>query len=444
MAADEEIPSGLNLAGLDLDNLDIDQLVSNNRDFLDCPLENILKYNLQNLGMNPYLDLGSYKRIDLIQSSILKMLEMIREISSAPDVVESYVQFLVEQVNNYLSITSNFSAANKFLNKRSFLSIHVRTTSRDDTHIPYAAMYSPLSTFSTPSSPVSNPATTPISSLSSLAPLSPPTPASSLSSRSLVRHDSMVGVEVVNLVLKNTPTRRRRVEVAAVEEVTLMLGKKKDEKEIGAKRILQVREREEVSLQLGRKKGGMLKSIQEDVISPEINLSVEVVEVEEVSINLEITKKKDELSIEIQHEDVEEVTLSLAGGETNVSFEFSEWKVMNVNKYGSVMMVYAADPLSLRVKFQGNKSEEWDGDDPDERHKSSFFANVEVVKKNFTDTYNLESRVGENSTKMLPHTTTFAFERHERGINFILITIFHHSVGVKELVCCTLVPVVVI
>lgn len=75
----------LNLTGIDLDNLDIDQFVINNRDFLDCSLESIFTHNIE--GMSPYFGMHKdlnvtlrtdaiidYKRIDLIKNSIKRML----------------------------------------------------------------------------------------------------------------------------------------------------------------------------------------------------------------------------------------------------------------------------------------------------------------------------------------------------------------------------------
>lgn len=51
---------GLNLSGLDLNNIDIDQFVNNNRDFLDCSLEAIFKYNIKNINdMAPYIGISS-------------------------------------------------------------------------------------------------------------------------------------------------------------------------------------------------------------------------------------------------------------------------------------------------------------------------------------------------------------------------------------------------
>lgn len=48
--------SGLNLSGLDLNDIDIDKFVTNNKDFLDCSLETIFKYNIRDINsMAPYI-----------------------------------------------------------------------------------------------------------------------------------------------------------------------------------------------------------------------------------------------------------------------------------------------------------------------------------------------------------------------------------------------------
>jgi hypothetical protein len=40
----------LNMSGIDLNDLDIDNFVINNRDFLDCSLEAMLQQNIENMS----------------------------------------------------------------------------------------------------------------------------------------------------------------------------------------------------------------------------------------------------------------------------------------------------------------------------------------------------------------------------------------------------------
>eukprot|EP00026_Physarum_polycephalum_P007052 Phypoly_transcript_07105.p1 GENE.Phypoly_transcript_07105~~Phypoly_transcript_07105.p1 ORF type:complete len:493 (+),score=94.00 Phypoly_transcript_07105:176-1654(+) len=492
MSMDEDQFPSLNLSGIDLDNLDIDHFVINNKDFLDCSFEDVLQKNIEN--MSHYFEFSNYQRVGVIKNSITKMLAMIQEVSCAPDLLDTHIQFLVEEVNKYLSLTNNFTTPQQFFNKRTFLSITARLSDNQETPLPYAAMYSPLSSFSPASSPYISPTATPTSTIpppsatpfSSLSFNASPSPSPSLSlSRKMMRKNSIVGVEVVNLVLrsKGSPRASKRVVEGGSEEVTLLLGRRPPRPQ------LQVREKEEVNLaiSLGRKAVGLerreekreerrergIKTTQQEVTlvlgKGDQVVSMSILEenesvVEEVNLALSPDTSKTahlhmatdlqianlqvanlhisdlQLSPDLQPEAAEEVTLSLSADMEQLLGK--EWTVENVNKYGSVLMAYASQPLQLQVRFQNQRCDTWN-EPSTEQEPSTFFGKVEVIKRN-GEVCELEAITPEKSLVPLPYIATYTFERHERGINFVLVTIYYGIQDTRELVCCTLVPAVVI
>jgi len=476
------------MSGIDLNDLDIDNFVINNRDFLDCSLEAMLQQNIEN--MSHHFEFSNYQRVGLIKHSITKMLAMIQEVSCAPDLLDTHVQFLVEEVNKYLSMTNNFMAPQQFFNKRSFLSITARLSDHNETPLPYAAMYSPLSAFSTTSSPYLSPAATPAStipppsatpstSLSFNSFHSSPSPAPSPSiSRKMMRRNSIVGVEVVNLVLrsKGSPRSSKRMVEGGSEEVTLLLGRRESRP---PRPILQVREKEEVHLAMARRAANMErreekreekretgpKAVQEvtlvlgkenqvmsmaimeenETVMEEVHLAISPdssktanLHPEQMTTNLQTTNLQIsdvQIMADLRPEVVEEVTLSMSAdfsfGQTskdwtseNISFgeqTGKDWTIENVNKYGSVLMAYASQPLLLQVKFQNQRSDKW-SDTTNENDPSTFFGKLEVIKRN-GEICELEVITPEKSTVPLPYVANYTFERHERGINFVLVTV---------------------
>jgi len=162
---------------------------------------------------------------------------------------------------------------------------------------------------------------------------------------------------------------------------------------------------------------------------------------------MEIEEVNLKLSSDLQPEVEEEVTLSLS---TDISIDLTqlgkEWTVENVNKYGSVLMTYASQPLLMQVKFQSHRADNWNdtNNENDPMYHDSFYAKFELMKRR-GETCELDAVTPEKAAVILPHVVKYTFERHERGINFVLVTIYFGSEEeTRELVCCTLVPVVVI
>lgn len=266
-------------------------------------------------------------------------------------------------------------------------------------------MYSPLSSFSTNSSPslsaspsLIHPPTSSASSVSSVSSLSSLSSVSSISSPSftssprsrMVRKNSVVGVEVVNLILKKSPPRTKRIiEMSGVEEITLensnninnnnantLKNLKLDDTKY--RPMLQVRETEEISIILKRgeiqRPTGALKIKQEINLGHNNNSSiVEESTHEEMEVHLSVEnitndnsednnnnysndnnidnnenyenneKENEKIVEEIDSETEEEVTLSLSSlslnGKEKEEKEGKGWIVDNANKYGPVLVV---------------------------------------------------------------------------------------------------------
>jgi hypothetical protein len=206
-------------------------------------------------------------------------------------------------------------------------------------------------------------------------------------SRSLVRKNSIVGVEVVNLVLrsKNTPPRSKRVVEGGSEEVTLLLGRRKGEdlkrkneeaqqkreeerKREERKLALQVREKEEVNLAMALKAASVQEKLEKTQSGPKLAQEVTLVlgkgdqvvslsisgenetEVVNLSLSTEVNLSISGAIEELQPAIEEEVTLSLS---TDISIGpvGKEWTVENGNKYGSVLMVCMVQSKKRRSNF---------------------------------------------------------------------------------------------